>query len=80
MDLLTDCSGVDLDTLEYPRHLHKGEQAYLRVNSAEEAAAAKADGWRVDLLIPDGEAAPEIAPATPTEPAKKAGRKKKATA
>lgn len=52
MNLLTDCSGVDLETLAYPRHLHKGTVDYLRVDSAVEARAAVADGWRIDLVWP----------------------------
>lgn len=38
-----------LDTLEYPRHLHKGPVDYLIVDSLDAAIAALADGWTVDV-------------------------------
>lgn len=77
MDLLTDCSRVDLDTLEYPRHLHQGPDTYLRVESADEARVAIADGWRIDLLWPAPDAVVDAIPtedSTPATPAKKAKR------
>ena len=49
---------VDLETLEYPRHLHKTHADFLVVHSAEEAAKAIEDGWTVDCPAPVYDDAP----------------------
>lgn len=73
----------DLRALEYPRHLHRADGSYLRVNDADEAEAAVADGWTVAYRSPDDVAAdaqadePAAAASEPIEP-KKRGRKSKA--
>lgn len=42
----------ELMTLEYPRHLHKADGAYLRVENETEARAAVADGWCIAANSP----------------------------
>lgn len=37
----------ELTTLEYPRHVHKPEGAYLRVENAVECANALDAGWEL---------------------------------
>lgn len=44
---------TDLRKLEYPRHLHKADGAYLVVKSVEDAERALADGWTVDVPLTD---------------------------
>lgn len=56
---------MDLTTLEYPRHLHKTHAEFLVVWSADEAAAALAQGWTVECPPPVYDA-PAIAMATVT--------------
>lgn len=45
----------ELMTLEYPRHLHKSGDRYLRVENESEARAAVGDGWYVDKNEADAE-------------------------
>lgn len=65
---------MDLDSLEYPRHLHGPAMAFLHVNSAEEARAALKEGWSLDLVYDAPLPLPEPTP----EPLKRGpGRPKK---
>ncbi len=64
---------MDLTALEYPRHLHKPEGAYLRVNTVAEAAIAVAEGWHVS---PNCDDAPPAAPEVTPEPERPKGRRK----
>lgn len=62
---------MDLESLEYPRHLHGPAMAYLRVDSADEARAALNKGWSLELV-------PDDVPSLPEEPLKRGpGRPKK---
>jgi len=68
---------MDIYGLEYPRHLHKPHGAYLHVDTPEQADAALADGWSIEVP-PDPVAetpAPEPEPsAADYAAAKKRGR------
>lgn len=60
---------VDLETLEYPRHLHMpsvpGNWVYRIVQDAEECAAALREGWSlVPILIDPARPTPPPAPLT----------------
>ncbi len=67
---------VDLRTLEYPRHLHKGPIEYLIVQNATEAADAVKAGWQVHVdpfyvvETPMGPISPEAASVAAVEPVK----------
>lgn len=69
---------MDLTALEYPRHLHKPDWAFLHVDTPEQAEKALAEGWS---LTPVLDASPEAAPVPPAPPhdapvAPKKGKKK----
>lgn len=42
---------LDLDSLLYPRHLHKADGLFLHVDTATEAREAVADGWQLTPVL-----------------------------
>jgi hypothetical protein len=61
---------MDVADLAFPRHLHRWQGLYLRVNTAAECAAALAAGW---ALLPP-QAPPVDTPPEPAPPVRKGGR------
>lgn len=74
---------IDLDTLEYPRHVHKpsydGQWVYLSVRDADACGAALRDGWSLTpILIDPAPPSPAVSPApVPVPEPKRRGRPRK---
>lgn len=65
---------MNLDSLEYPRHLHKGEASCI-VRSSDEARLALQDGFTVEYISADH--ARELALAAAVAPPSVDGKKAK---
>lgn len=60
--------------LEYPKHLHKEDGQYHRVENAEQEARAAAEGWLTAKQLSDAIAAGRQPVAEPEPPPRKGKR------